>query len=185
MVENLPIVFFMLQIIALLLFWSLIIRRHFQMASVYPLYVVRDKFINLVAEGKLEEDGLLFQEFYKAINIMIPNSKHLTFHNFVGAIIDARKKGYDPSLDEKLKEIQKALTLVRDNEVKDSIILFYDTVMSLLLRQSMSLRLMTWFVRISRQLKPISPPGVTPFQKKAWGILNDYQNAHSSIVCPA
>jgi len=168
--SSFPMILFALQLLVVFLFWIFVVRRHFQKSRVYPLYAVRDKFVYLVAAEKLEEDDVLFQEFYKAINIMIPNSKQLTLRNFVNAIVDARRKGHDPAQDEKLKEIQKALARVKDDEVKKTIISFYDTVLSLLIRNSLQIRLSLAFTR---------------FQKTMQNVVSNYRHARETIICPA
>jgi hypothetical protein len=165
-----------IQFLAVVFFWFIVIRKNLQMAHVYPLYAIRDKLIYLVASGKLQEGDFLFQEFYKAVNIVIPNSRRLTFNVLVRSIEEARQKGHDPAVSQKVIRIQKELEKV-DDEVRSVVAEFYQSVMLLFVYNSIALRLLS---------KLFSSPLVTTrFRREAWSFYSDYRQAHTLVVCPA
>lgn|SRR5574337_245323 len=170
-----------LQFLIVLLFWLAVVRRHLQMARAYPLYAIRDKLIYLVASEKLHEEDFLFQEFYKAINIIIPNSKNLTLQVLVRSIEEARQKGHDPAVTEKVNQIQKALEGV-DDDVRNVIIQFYSAVLMLFIRNSLIFR---FFAKILSWWKGVPPPTPTQFRKEAWSFYVDYRHAYTTVTCPA
>jgi hypothetical protein len=151
------------------------------MAHVYPLYAIRDKLIYLVASEKLHEEDFLFQEFYKAVNIIIPNSKKLTLQVLVRSIEEARQKGHDPAVSEKVSQIQKALEGV-DGEVRNVIAQFYNAVLMLFIYNSLTLR---FFAKVLSGWKGISPPTPTRFRKEAWNFYVDYRQAYTMVASPA
>ena len=62
--------------VALILLASILVaksalRRDSWKTQKYKLFCVRDNLIYLVASGKLNEDDLVFQRFYKAVNHFI------------------------------------------------------------------------------------------------------------------
>lgn len=158
-------------------FWLAIYRPHIRMSYVYPLYAVRDKLIQLVAVGKLQEESFIFQEFYKATNMIIPKSHSLTLRLFVEAVREAREKGHDPATEKRLKEIKEALSKLNDREIDETVRSFYEAVMHVLVSNSVILRIVRWLNWSPR------PPTLTLFQKRTWSILTDYRNAASSLPC--
>jgi len=180
-----PLIVFVLQIVAIVCFWRFIARPHLRMTYVYPLFAVRDKLIYLLATGKLGEDDFLYQEIYKATNIIIQNSQELTLRRFVEAVVDAKNKGYDPS-DERLERIIRELERLDDRQVNDAIVSFYKAVIDIFIWNSIVLRLVTikW-----RMFNPDSGwlrfPKITSLQKTAWEIFNAYQRAWSTMSSAA
>jgi len=166
-----------LQVGLFVFFWLYIFRPHIRMSYVYPLYAVRDKLIYLVAAGKLQEESFLFQEFYKAVNMIIPESHELTLRLFVDAMREAREKGHDPAVEKRFVQIKEALEKLNDREIDEAVRSFFEAVMHVLVSNSIILRIFRWLNW------PARPPRLTSFQKRTWNILNDYRNAASSLPC--
>jgi len=166
-----------IQVLILLMFWFLIARRHLQMSHAYPLYAVRDKFVFLVAAGKLKEQDPIFNEFYKVTNIMIQNSKALTLRRVVNAVEEAKRKGFDPADKKRVEEIVKALQKLDDPLIKDAVFSFYEAMYSLFLSNSKILRIETW-------LHYSFIPRITEFQKRVSNIFESFQQARTVLHCP-
>ena len=163
-----------LQILMVLIYWIFVSRRHTKMANVYPLYEVRDKLVWLVASGQLKEGDFLFQEFYKAANIIIPASHMLNLKTLLKAIQEARDKDRDPATEKKVKRIKQEISLVNNPEVKDVIYSFYDSIIGIIIKSSSILSLVSKFLKWNQK---ITPPTITTFQKSAWKTFSDYNNA--------
>lgn len=164
-----------LQIFIIFAFWFFVGRRHQQKANTYPLYSARDKFVLLVAKGKLKEEDHLFQFFYKTINVIISNSKKFTFTRFVRALEGTREKGLDPTDEKKLEEVMRALAKVEDPEIKEAVLSFYQEVFGLLVKNSPVLRIACW-------LKVNPFPKVTKKQKSAGEMFDRYSHARNAMI---
>ena len=164
-----------LQVCILIVFWLFVGRRHLQKVNTYPLYAVRDKFLLLVAQGKLREDDPLFSFFYKSINVIIANSKNFTFSRFVRALEAAQEKGLDPTEEKKIKEIIEAIQKVEDPEIREAVLLFFEEIFGLLVKNSQILRIVDWLQR-----NPF--PMMTKKQKSAGAVFNRYSHARNAVI---
>jgi len=164
-----------LQVCILFAFWLFVGRRHLQKVNTYPLYAVRDKFVLLVAQGKIQEGDPLFQFFYKSINVIISNSKKFTFSRFVQALEATREKGLDPTEEKKLNEFMRALKKVEDPEIREAVLLFYQEIMGLLVKNSPILRIVALLNR-----NPF--PAVTKKQKSAGAVFDRYSHARNAVI---
>ena len=119
-------------------------RKHASTAQRYKFYRVRDDLVYLVATEKLKEDDLIFRTFYEAANYYIGAIDTLTLSRFVTAMVEARKKGLDPADKKKVEEILTALHS-KDKEVVDAVTVFFRAVISILVENSLMLRVFLKF----------------------------------------
>lgn len=175
MINMVILIAIALQVLIIVVFWTFVGRRHQQKANTYPLYSVRDKFVLLVAQGKLREQDHLFQFFYKTINVIIANSKKFTFSRFVRALEGTREKGLDPTDEKKLEEFISALKKVEDPEIKEAVLSFYQEVFGLLVKNSPVLRIACWL-----RVNPF--PKMTKKQKSAGAVFDRYSHARNAMI---
>jgi hypothetical protein len=161
------------------------IRKHKALAQRYKLYGARDNFVYLVAVDKLSEDDLIFRTFYKAANYYIGAIDRITLSNFVAAMVDARKKGFDPADTKTVDEIATAVHRNKDQEVTSAVVEFFGAVMSILHENSLVLqtffkfralrRLLHAFAEITRKVNKEST------HRRAYWFYQDYARAQAQI----
>ena len=132
-------------------------------AASYKLYAVRDELICLVAEGKLEEKGRIFQYYYKRINRLLELAPDVGLDNAIEAFLFLQNsKGFDQSLNEANRRADEMLELVQTEgkEVGDVIADYYAASKNMMLAHSSFLRLIYLLVvkyHLPKLIKNIMP----------------------------
>lgn len=117
----------------------------------YRLYKIRDDLIFLVAKGAIDEQDFIYKTFYEWINTYIEDIHRFTLKEINKAMQEAREKGYLKEIHEFTEKVQRELA-GKDKEVKDVTQEFFETMRYILIRNSITIRLLvryrfTKFVR--------------------------------------
>jgi hypothetical protein len=153
----------------------------------YKLFKVRDELIYLVATGKLPEDDLIFNRFYKASTFFIEHSNEINLVNWIAAAEQARKKGLDPAERANYNEIQKRLKHASP-EVKKAANDFYEAFLLILVENSLVLRLISRFNSMAAAFKFVAsimaplPSRTAQTRKAALEFYCDYRRAAAAAA---
>jgi len=160
-------------------------RREGKIVQTYKLYKVRDDFVYLVAQGKLQEYDRLFQSFYRASNFFIQHTNHITLKSLVAAFRAARERKLDPAEEEHWKQIHEELQH-QDQAVITVVQEFYQALLDILIENSLLLRIgsrhtwahdaLRWFAGITEHFR-YAPP-----QRQAYTYYRDYARARAEAV---
>jgi len=160
-------------------------RREGKIVQTYKLYKVRDDFVYLVAQGKLQERDRLFQSFYRASNFFIQHTNHITLKSLVAAFRDARERKLDPAEKENWKQIHEELQH-QDQAVVTVAQEFYQALLDILLENSFLLRFISrykwahdalrWFAGMTEHFR-YAPP-----QRQAYIYYRDYARARAEAA---
>jgi hypothetical protein len=133
-------------------YWN-IYKKGMQADNRYKLYKVRDDLIFLVAKGTISEEDFIFKTFYEWTNSYIQHINRFTLKEINKAMQEARDKGYLKEMHEFVERIQRELTN-KDKEVKEVTQEFFDTMREILIRNSLTIKLLVRFrfVRIVEEL---------------------------------
>lgn len=141
-----------------------------QKAACYQLYAVRDELICLVAEDKLEENGRLFQYYYKHINRLLELAPDVGLDNAMEAFLFLHNgKGFEHSLKEANRRADEMLDLAQseNEEVSEVIANYYSASKSVMLAHSSILRMLyIGFVK-----KPVSNSFKNIIPKETYAVL--------------
>ena len=107
-----------------------------QKVASYKLYSVRDELICLVAEDKLQEEGKIFQYYYKNINLLLKQAPDVGTDNAMAALKEANRRAA-----EMLRLVEK-----ESKEVSDVIADYYADSRDMMLAHSSLLRMFYLFV---------------------------------------
>jgi len=110
----------------------------------YKLYAVRDELICLVAEGKLEEKGRIFEYYYKRINMLLELAPNVGLDDSIEAFLYLKNsKNFEQSLKEANRRAEEMLGLVANEskEVSNVIAEFYAASKNMMLAHSSILRM--------------------------------------------
>lgn len=101
--------------------------RAIRKAASFQLYAVRDELICLVAEDKLDENGKIFQYYYKRINRILELAPNVGLDDSIEAFLYLKKnKDFEKSLAEANKRAEEMLELVkREDECVSNVIADY------------------------------------------------------------
>ena len=114
----------------------------------YKLYKIRDDLIFLVAKGSIKEDDFIFKTFYWLTNTYVHEIHKFTLKEINKAMQDAKEKGYLKEPREFTLKIEEELRN-KDKEVKDVIQEFFQTNVVILIRNSLTLKLMVTYIMSS------------------------------------
>jgi len=141
-----------------------------QKAACYQLYSVRDELICLVAEDKLEENGRLFQYYYKRINRLLELAPDVGLDNAMEAFLFLQNsKGFEHSLEEANRRAGEMLNLAQNEneEVSEVIANYYSATKSVMLAHSSILRMLyIGFVK-----EPVSSSFKNMIPKETYAVL--------------
>lgn len=118
----------------------------------YKLYEIRDNLISLVASGDLEEENVIFQEFYTWVNTWIHSVEELDLVLLFRAFREARR---DIERKNKIEILQKALAN-SDQRVKKTIQKLFTAVLGIMIENSFTLRFVVKHVLTAKSLKRIA-----------------------------
>jgi hypothetical protein len=148
----------------------------------YSLYKVRDDLIFLVAQDKLQETDHLFVLFYDLANHLIKTTKkNLSLKNFVQAVSSAQD---NPANEEQFRKVTEELRNKNDPKVSAVVSEFYMAVITILLENSLTLRILFRLKRLwSRTITWFRPFVIRlwPLQRQAYGIWREYDKAATSL----
>jgi hypothetical protein len=116
------------------------LKRERAVSQKYLLYAVRDEFVLLVANGRLPEDGFLFQRFYKAVNYLIAETNtRISLRNFINGLEMLEEKGLDPAspIERTVQEVKK----IGDPQVTKAVVNFFVVTRTIILENSLAARL--------------------------------------------
>jgi hypothetical protein len=174
----LALVILVLAVAALLNYRTL--RRDKAAVQKYRLYEVRDDFVYLVAQGKLSEDGFLFQKFYGAINNLIEETdKGLSLKSFLKALEGLQQKGLDPAEPNGLQQIGEELKKTNDADVAHAVISFFQATFGIISANSIAVRSVRKWKGYTSKLKFIAR--LFPLAKEAFSISRRYQHATNRL----
>jgi hypothetical protein len=131
--------------IALAFLFRTLKNKAIQKSACYKLYSVRDDLICLVAEGKLEENGRLFQYYYKRINRLLELAPDVGLDNAMEAFLFLQNSsGFEHSLKEANRRADEMLELAQkeNEEVSEVIANYYLASKSVMLAHSSILRML-------------------------------------------
>jgi len=130
-------------------------RVHINKAQAYRLFAVRDQLIYLVATGKLREQDVVFQIFYKAINYFVNETKNVTFRSFIDSMEAGRRKGLDPATEKNRAKLWRALRSA-DPEVRAAVEQFADAMTLIMVENSALLRFLVAYKWPRRALSVVA-----------------------------
>lgn len=117
----------------------------------FAMYAVRDDLVYLVASGKLDEDGHVFQHYYTRVNAILSAAPNIGLDNMLETIFTKWTTPQD--FAEFLEQAdQKAQRLFRDDAFNDAgvrcvIADYYSGVRNMILAHSSTLRMLYIVVR--------------------------------------
>jgi hypothetical protein len=118
------------------------------------LYKIRDDLIFLVAKGTIEEEDFIFKTLYEWTNTYLQHIPRFTLKEINKAMEEAKEKGYLKEIDE-LMERELAN---KENEVKEVTQEFFWTMCEILVRNSLTIRLLVKY-RFTRFVQAIVERG--------------------------
>lgn len=122
-------------------------RKNSYVEKKYSLYEVRDKLIRYVAEGKLDEDGIIFSTLYPMVNKFIRDLKEYELDPVVDkAIYEGRNSELEKS--DFVNRFEEAIR-ESPSEVRDLVKQFTDTMIALLIMNSKLVNLLIRATHIS------------------------------------
>jgi hypothetical protein len=151
------------------------LRHHSAEAKKYRLFAVRDALVRLVAEGKISEDSPAFRKLYEGANVLVNKTGALTLPTFLIALKRARERGLDPTDIEIQQEIDRNSDLLRVVEM------FYGAILSLLLENSLALRVLIKCKRFLPNRKG-GHKHLPPTQRQAYEFYRDYSSRVSTAA---
>jgi hypothetical protein len=170
----LALVIVILCVAFLLNYWTL--RRDKAVVQKYLLYQVRDDFVYLVAQGKLSEDGFLFQKFYGAVNNLIEETNtRLSLKSFLKALEGLQQKGLDPAEPDGLQRIAEELKKTNDADVARTVVSFFGAMFAIISENSLAVRSVRKWKGYTSKPKFLSR--LFPLAKEAFSISRRYQQA--------
>ena len=107
----------------------------------YRLYKIRDDLIFLVAKGAIDEQDFIYKTFYEWTNTYIEDIHRFTLKEINKAMQEAREKGYLKEIHGFAEKVQRELA-GKDKEVKDVTQEFFETMRYILIRNSITIRLL-------------------------------------------
>ena len=128
----------------------------------FRLFAVRDQFIFLVAEGKLAEDGWLFQTFYNSINAIVSEQHRFTFRQLLKVM---RSEANNAQSKDFVAELSKRLDGYSYPEPRRAVGAFYMAMFEIVIENSLTLRL-------ARRLGNIGHHLVKAWQN-VWDIVSE------------
>ncbi len=111
----------------------------YRKSHLYKLYSVRDRFIQLVAQGELKEDGVIFQTFYGAINATLRQGKRYNVRLVISTIARISQEIAKDDVD-RLKKLRREFDSARPH-VKQAVGEYFMATIELLLANSLTLKL--------------------------------------------
>lgn len=131
--------------------WLYLVASH-RKAGLYKLYAVRDRFVQLVAQGELKEGGVVFESFYGAINMILRQGGTYNVRHMV-ATIKQISKGLTENDVERLKQLKMEVATARPH-VKRAIGAYFVATFELLMANSLVLKVilhcLSLLVRLNR-----------------------------------
>jgi len=102
----------------------------------YAMYAVRDQLILLVATGKLSEDSVLFQHYYKRSNDILRLTEKMHLEGLYQALISTQlSEGRVAEHRERLRKVHDILNKA-DPEVKEVVQSYYSAIIELMMVNS-------------------------------------------------
>jgi len=153
----------------------------------YQLYKVRDDLVYLIASGKVSERDFIFQMLYPAANYFITHIASINLKTVVRTLEDARTKGVDPATEENMKRLKAELNRIKDEDVIQAVVGFYQAIMEILVQNSWLLRLITRhtvfmsaitkFAQLTKKMRSRST------QRRAYWFYREYESgAHGALA---
>ena len=122
-----------------LLFYRIIYKKGRQDANRYRLFKVRDDLIFLVAKGTINENDFIFRTFYDMANTYIQHIHRFNLREINKAMSKTKEKNSLDKTHEFVARIEQELEH-KDREVRNVIEEFLETMLYILMRNSLSLR---------------------------------------------
>ena len=117
----------------------------------YKLFKVRDKFVNLVVTGKLDENDPVYTYFVSTLNLFIRYTEELR----VSALIKGIVNGTEERIIRRREKLKFLLEDKQNNEdVLQTIHMMFSALNEILISNSLILRSLNWCVRICKDLIP-------------------------------
>lgn len=161
-----PVAYFYLILLAIFCFslilfvYTKVYRKGRQDDNRYKLYKIRDDLIYLIAKGSISENDFIYQTFYEMTNTYINQIHKFNLRQINKAMQEAKEKGYLKEIQEFTQKIISELN-TKDSEVKHVVIQFFVTMLEILRRNSLALRILIRYMVIYRlaraMFKKLSP----------------------------
>jgi hypothetical protein len=117
----------------------------------YKLFKIRDDLIYLVAKNVIQEEDIVFREFYRMINIIIKHIDRFTVSSFIKGSTDAKE---DLERGEQIKKIMESLRN-RDPEVINVIDNMFETILNIMIDNSTVLKIIIKNNFLNTQIREI------------------------------
>jgi len=115
------------------------LRRHRGMAQRCRFFAVRDEVVWLVAKGYVSEQDQTFQWLYESVNLFSGIGDQLSLDFLMRTIKEARKSGYDPAAQDRVRELQE-WAHAKDPAVTRAIDHFFEAITSIMMENSWQIK---------------------------------------------
>jgi len=148
--------------------WLYLVASH-RKSGLYKLYAVRDRFIQLVAQGELKEDSAVFKSFYAAINAILGQGEQYNVRHMI-AIVKQISKGLTEDDIEGLRQLRREVETARPH-VRSAVGSYFAATFELLMANSLALkvilRCLSLLVRLNRIYRLPKPGSYSAYSATA------------------